>query len=286
MKNLLIYVSPKKEFDEETRVTVKIQIDNSLDLGWKREDIMLFTNFDYEYNGVRAESVSDKNFTPFFPPATKITTIVELFKRDVFGDKEIYWFHDFDVFQNYTCTQEEMAAQLNGADIGLCDKGRMPRWATGSVFFKAGAKDIFAFLKKVLIKYRINEEPALNAITSNNLLWATEERPEDVVFDHFVPANFPRSEDMDRRIKKINIKYNFAGWNIRSCYQLAVSAAESSAYKLAGGPFKIVHFHPLDNDLSYGGMKALDFFMHGKNKMNTVLMPQRLKKIFNRHGIM
>lgn len=53
MKKLLTYVSPKKGFYEETKVTVKIQIDNSLDLGWKRE-------------GVQARNVSDKNFTPFF----------------------------------------------------------------------------------------------------------------------------------------------------------------------------------------------------------------------------
>ena len=184
---------------------------------------------------------------------------------------ELYWFHDLDVFQNYTITEAKL--ELDGFDMGLCDKGRMPRWATGSVFFKYSARDIFSMIKQVSDKYKINEEPAFNAITSNNLLWATEAKPEDVIGNHFVPANIPGSKNISQRIKKINIRYNFAGWNIRSCY------------KMAGGPFKVVHFHPLDPALAYGGMNPLDFFMHGKNKINTVLMPDRLIKIFYKHDI-
>ena len=41
MKNLLIYTGPNKKFDAETVKFAKIQIDNSLDLGWKRENILL-----------------------------------------------------------------------------------------------------------------------------------------------------------------------------------------------------------------------------------------------------
>ena len=271
MKNLLIYVSPKKEFDEETKVTVKIQIDNSLNLGWLRKDILLFTNFPYQYNGIKAIQIGDENFRAFFAPATKITAILDLFKKGYIKKKELHWFHDFDVFQNEVITEEEL--ELDNFDMGLCDKGRMPRWGTGSVFFRFSAKDIFSMIKQLSDKYKMNEEPALNAITSNNLLWATEERPEDVVFHKSVPANIVGMENINHRIKKLNIKYNFAGWNIRSCY------------KLAGGQFKIVHFHPLDNDLSYGGMKALDFFIYGKNKMGLQLVPERLVKIFNKHSL-
>ena len=50
MKQLLIYIGPTDKFDDEHEVLTKIQIDNSLDLGWKKEDILLVTNFPYEYN--------------------------------------------------------------------------------------------------------------------------------------------------------------------------------------------------------------------------------------------
>lgn len=41
MKNLLIYINLCKDFDEETKILAKIQIDNSLDLEWEKEDIIL-----------------------------------------------------------------------------------------------------------------------------------------------------------------------------------------------------------------------------------------------------
>ena len=62
MKNLLVYVSPNKQFDDEHKILAKIQIDNSLDLGWKKEDIILATNFDYEYRGIKSVIVDDNIF--------------------------------------------------------------------------------------------------------------------------------------------------------------------------------------------------------------------------------
>lgn len=47
MKNLLIYVNPRKDWDDETRKLIKLQVDNSLDLGWSSRDIILATNFPY-----------------------------------------------------------------------------------------------------------------------------------------------------------------------------------------------------------------------------------------------
>ncbi len=267
----MIYINPLKCFGDEEKITIKIQIDNSLDLGWKREDILLITNFPYEYNGIKAIEISGDNYAPFFPPASKISTIVDMSEKGLIEKKQLYWFHDLDVYQNEVITEIEL--ELNGIDIGLCDKGRRPRWGTGSMFFKENAKDIFRLIKQVAYKYEINEEPAFNAITSNNVLWATEAKPEATMGDRIVPANIPGTENINDRIKKINISYNFVGWNIRSCYEMAVK------------PIKVVHFHPFDPVPYPGGANALDFFMYGKNKINTVLMPERLIKIFNRHGI-
>lgn len=269
MKNLMTYVNPSKSFGEEEKVTVKIQIDNSLDLGWRTEDIILATNFPYEHNGIKAIEVSGDHYRSFFPQASKISTIIDLIEKGIIKPDELYWFHDFDVFQNEVITETEL--ELDGIDIALCDKGRMPRWATGSMFFRESAKDIFGFIKEVSDKYKLNEEPAFNAITSNNILWATDE--ERSIGERFVPANIPDTENINERIKKLNISYNFAGWNIRSCYKMAVK------------PIRVVHFHPLDDDAIYGGMNALDFFMHGKNKIGVQLVPERLVKIFNKHGI-
>lgn len=273
LKNLLIYINPRQDFGEEEKITVKIQIDNSLDLGWKREDILLVTNFPYKYNGIKAIEVSGRNFAPFFPPATKISTIIDMSEKGLIEKGQMYWFHDIDVYQNEVITQSEIELELGTADLGLTDKGRMPRWGTGSMFFKESAKDIFGLIWQIAYKYQINEEPAFMALTMNNILWATETRPEDTIGDRVIPANIPGTENINERVKKINISYNFAGWNIRSCYKMAVK------------PIRAVHFHPTDTAAVYGGMNALDFFMHGKNKIGVQLVPERLVKIFNKHGI-
>ena len=63
MKNLLIFISPAGGFPKEHEELTKMQIDNSLELGWKPEDILLVTNFDYEYRGIKAvdEFVKENN---------------------------------------------------------------------------------------------------------------------------------------------------------------------------------------------------------------------------------
>src|SRR5258706_13277774 len=134
MKNLMIYINPRKDFDDEGKIAIKIQIDNSFDLGWQKENILLVTNFPYEYKGIRAIEANSNNYRSFFPPATKISAIIELIEKELIKKGEIYWFHDLNVFKNEVLTEDELG--LEDVDIGLCDKGRMPRWGTGSMFFR------------------------------------------------------------------------------------------------------------------------------------------------------
>jgi hypothetical protein len=54
MKNLLIHINPvSKIFSPEHEDLTRIQIDNSLELRWKKEEILLVTNFPYEYRGIK-----------------------------------------------------------------------------------------------------------------------------------------------------------------------------------------------------------------------------------------
>ena len=53
MKNVLVYniVDDKKRYDNELLFNYfRAQVDNSLRLGWKKEDIIIGTNFDFEHN--------------------------------------------------------------------------------------------------------------------------------------------------------------------------------------------------------------------------------------------
>ena len=56
MKNVLVYniVQDKIRYEHELLLDYfRAQVDNSLRLGWKKEDIIIGTNFDFEHNGVK-----------------------------------------------------------------------------------------------------------------------------------------------------------------------------------------------------------------------------------------
>jgi hypothetical protein len=236
MKNLMIYINPRKDFDDETRVLAKIQIDNILSLGWKKDNVILVTNFPYKYCGIKASIVGDDCY---LGRSTKFKTVRHIFELGMLDKDEVYWIHDFDGYQLEPITETEL--ELGTADMGLTDYGRMPRWSMGSIFFKESAKDIYGWINDEACKRDINEEWALLSLTGSN------------------------THNVNARIKKLNITYNFQRFNLLSCYRLATK------------PIKNVHFHPTPD--------KIDIFMHGKNKLNKILLPERLIKIFNRYGI-
>ena len=242
MKNILIYINPRKDFDELTKTLAKIQVDNMFYFGWKKEDIILVTNFPYEYNGVKAIIAPDSLYYPFDYTLAKITGIDFLFEQGLISD-EIYFCHDFDHYQLCPITDDEIKLALGEADIGITDYGRVPRWHLSCIFFKKGSKDIFKLLIETVIKLQDhNEEDTLFMLTEND------------------------TNGIKKRISKLNITYNFWGGNIRSTYPMAEK------------PIKGAHFSPEYRD-------RLDFFMYGKNKLDKVLIDERLIKLFNKYGV-
>lgn len=236
MKNLLTYINPNKDFNKEHQKLAKIQIDNSLSLGWKPENIILVTNFPYEYNGIKSVVIGDENYCKYHWSATKIYAIVSLFKAGLI-EKDLYWYHDFDCFQLNPFT--EIETELEKADMGITQYSRMLRLCSASMFFKETAWDIFIRLKDFIDKGRIDEELGIMRLINTD------------------------KGNLKERVKKIDITYAFHKFNLLSCY------------KIAKKPIKAVHFH-LTPD------KA-EFYIHGKNKLNIPLIPERLIKIFAKY---
>jgi hypothetical protein len=225
MKNLLIYINPKRNFSQEwikngeflwkdeTEVLLKIQIDNSLALGWKPEDIMVVLNFPWEYNGVKAIEVGDENYCDFAPTASKINAICTLFERGLIDD-DLYWFHDNDAFQ-LEPLEVDVKDEIALTDYGIVrgDPKTSERWSTGTLFFRKGAEDVFKMLRHAVNhSYKRNEEIALLAMTRCN-------------YGH-----------INDRIRKIDISYNFATRGRKVL----------ETYEIADKPLKVFHFHPFD----------------------------------------
>lgn len=262
MKNLLIYVHPSKSFTDyhwgnENEVLVKIQIDNSLALGWKKEDIMLLTNFDYEYKGIKSMVVSDELFCKVSYTATKILVILHLFDQGLIGD-DLYWFHDFDAFQLEKITEEEL--DLGNAVFALTDYGktvinesRDRRWSTGSIFFNKESERIFRLILDKVYQYKANEEVVLLLLTNKN------------------------QGNINGLIKKLNITYNLATRkrDIAACWEMTDK------------PLKVIHFHPSDKrevELESGN-DNIGVCVFGKNRINQVLVNKRIKDLFSQYKL-
>lgn len=262
MKNLLIYISPTGSFNNprpdlasnDAAKLVKVQIENSLALSWKKKDIMLITNFPYQYGEIKAAVLKDAKFFERKPQASKINAIIKLFELNLIADDEMYWFHDFDAFQLQPFDEKEI--KIKKGEIALTDYGGgkhfagEDRWSTGTIFFKSKSKDIFKKMQEIFYEKKIDEEEAL----------------------HLLIQKEPK---IKKRVKKINNSYNFIGYNLRSVYEKSTK------------PLKVVHFHPLTGKKRLGGVgiqSALRFFK-GENQLETPLLTGRLNKIFKYHRI-
>lgn len=210
MKNLLIYTGPNKKFSKEDQVLVKIQIDNSLDLGWKKEDIILATDFPFTYRGVTSLVLPDGLYYDFDKNANKVPVIIHLITNKLITENQLYWSHDLDAYENSKITEQELG--LENYDLGLTHYGYKPQWQFGSLFFKSTSKDIFKLLSTSILErphFSRNNEKELTRLIK-------------------------RGKIDQSRYKKLNPTYNFMKKYIQTMYREAEK------------PLKVLHFRPSD----------------------------------------
>lgn len=250
MKNLLIYINPdgfKRDF-AEYEVLTKIQIDNSLSLGWKKNDILLITNFPYEYQGVKSTFLpTKKTYSPTKVDCShKIKTLAYLFNTGFIKNGELYWYHDLDAYQLHEINKKELG--LENFAAGFCDYQRIEKWQLGSFFFKKSAEHIFKEIdSQMQLSFAsgkpLNDEDVMVYLTSNNV------------------------NEINKKIKRLNGRYDFGMRRVDYCWEKADK------------PLKVLHFHPHNPKLN-----TLAIAMYGKNRINKPLMNERLIKIFNKYG--
>ncbi len=246
MKNLLIFTGPDKKFNSEHEKLAKIQIDNSLELGWRKEDILVFTDFNWEYKGIQSSIISEEVYYPFDLAAGKIPVIVYLLNKGLLDQDQLYWSHDFDAFENTKILESELG--LDGYDLGLTHYTYKPEWQCGSIFFKYSARDILELLDQTTRK-----KPHLSRNNEKTLTWLIKHNQID-----------------PKRYKRMNVTYNI------------MSKFLQTIYPLADKPLKVLHFLP--SKVNDSGETALESYMYGKNRLNIPLMSDRLIKLFKQHG--
>lgn len=144
MKHVIVYNQIDTDYHGGKRYTnetlfnyFRAQIDWSLHLGWKKEDIIIGTNFDFEYNGVKNYELTDvctySGFNNFWYGA------LELMNNGVLDDD--FWLHDQDSWPHEYFDFPNFHGEIAGAEyIGT------RQWNCGSIYIKKSAKSVLTYI--------------------------------------------------------------------------------------------------------------------------------------------
>lgn len=205
MKNIYFYIYPEKKFEPIYIHMSMSQIDNSLELGWKPEDIIVVTNFPWEYKGVKSLVVDDELNVNTTSHGTSLSNkpkvITYLIENDLVDN--VNWFHDWDIFQ-----LSPLDLSFLDRDIGLADYSYKPRIQLGSIFFKPRSLDVFHWITDGIENLKQAEEETVNTLVSQNF------------------------NNINDRIQKLDASYNVGMINLQTTLESAPR------------PLKIAHFPP------------------------------------------
>jgi len=159
MKNLLAANIVKEDHrSKEIKNLLRAQVHNSLEIGWPVKDIIIVTNFDFEYMGVKAHK-TELNKTCL--TGTKLFALKYAFDNHL-NELQMIWGHDLDAWQNAPFDPPFLIE-----DVGATYYGK-PKFNGGSIFWRPTAKDIIEeAIDIILANQEAKEEPTLNDLFKN-----------------------------------------------------------------------------------------------------------------------
>jgi len=148
MKQVIIYNQlntsnhgASRYVNEELFKFLQCQIDISLHLGWDVNDIVLGTNFDFEYRGVKNYHLTKicdwSGFHNFWFGA------LELMELGIIT--EDFWLHDHDSWPIRKFSFPEFQGEIAG-----CEYIGTREWNCGSIYCKGSSKEILQYIVEVL----------------------------------------------------------------------------------------------------------------------------------------
>lgn len=152
------YREKSKRYNLESLITLlKAQVENSIEVGWKPEDIYIVSNFDFDFMNVKAVNTKMNDFCW---TGSKMFAVKWLLENVDIKDK-IIWSGDTDAWQNVWFDPPEIK------DIGITTYSTT-KFNGGSVFWKSSSKDIVDHVIDVIEKGETREEPTLNKLLKSD----------------------------------------------------------------------------------------------------------------------
>jgi len=158
MKNFIIAnISKNSRYRFKTiKTLLNAQIENSLTLGWKPNNIILLANFDYAFMGIKSIKIP---LTHNCLTGSKIFGMKWLFDNKMVDD--IIWSHDLDAWQN------EVFDCPDFKDAGIACYSNY-KYNGGSIFWRRPSRDIIEEIIKTIIKDKKTiEENSLNKVVKS-----------------------------------------------------------------------------------------------------------------------
>lgn len=242
---------------------IRLQIHNSLDLGWEKQDIVLITNFEFEHMDIKANLWTDINNWSAF--ANKMPSVHSMIKSGVINND--FWFHDADCYQLQPFKFPDVG---NGCGFTRHAPGRNKPQG-GSSFWSKDSYDIIQALSDGVKLFKAKKEES-----------------------HF-PCYFEKGYRESRLKKYSNVKYakrpefynhidkyfgvygdrfKWLNWT----YGLFRVHDFSRKYPKTEKPVKIAHFKAEVKN-------CWDCFVEGKNKCNAKVVDNRLLKLFPKYSL-
>jgi hypothetical protein len=254
-----------------------LQIENSLKMGWNKEDIILITNFPFEYMGVKSHVATDIcNWSSF---ANKMVVINEMIKTGVINNN--FWLHDCDAYQ---LIPFEFPKECKDVGFTKHAPGRIKPQG-GSVFYRKEAYDIIQVISDGIKLFRAKKEESFFPYFYNKNCKAKHVAKYNAAIEKLKKANCEKNKpkiDFYTNVRDFASKYFEAfesrfSW-LNWTYDLFRQGQFHMKYPQATKPIKVVHFHT-----EYSS--CLDCFYHGKNSHNVKIVTPQLSELLIKYGL-
>jgi hypothetical protein len=294
MQNVFVWIKPPDKGGYKWRYTqdherihnyLKLQIHNSLDMGWDKEDIVPITNFPFEHMGVKSHELS-MNICSWSSFANRMIAVNEMIKKGVINDN--FWVHDLDAYQLVPFDFPEECRGVSFTRHAL----RRIKPQGASVFYRKDCYDLVDAMEKTIKIFKVSKEESFfpNLISKAGIKSAIRYREREkqltILIDEFVVE----TKKQEKTLKKITTKrdknllfadaseiyfgkfidrFNWLNWEYNLCHARMFDAK----YKKANKPIKVAHCK-LENK------SQVDCFYGGINKSKINVISDRLEELF------
>ena len=245
---------------------IRLQIENSIEMGWDINDIIPITNFPLEHMGVKCYQA--ESFCDWSSFANKLVVVNEMIQKGVITDN--IWLHDCDCYQ---LVPFDFPAECKDWGYTRHDPKRDKNQGASGFFRKEGYDIVKKIAEEIQICRAPREELFLPIFYTPMKTHKREAREQYVsVNEHLTDHKFLMKK---RSLDNYGIfadRFSFLDYT----YNLGIVKYFKRKYKHATKPIKALHFH-IELDI------PKKCFLFGENVYNIKVVTDKLEHLLKKY---